>query len=95
MNAHIAKQWLPEMGSDKGKAAKDLVAGGKMVDFALVLDLHKPRLEDEELGKAVTNLLAIQKSQSQTINQCNYEPLQDSVGSRIRPMLEAQAYENS
>ncbi|KAI6559143.1 hypothetical protein MCOR09_008852 [Pyricularia oryzae] len=71
MNAHIAKQWLPEMGSDKGKAAKDLVAGGKMVDFALVLDLHKPRLEDEELGKAVTNLLAIQKSQSQTINQCN------------------------
>ncbi|QBZ58392.1 hypothetical protein PoMZ_03344 [Pyricularia oryzae] len=63
INAHIAKQWFPEMGSDKGKAAKDSVAGGKMVDFALVFDLYKPRLENEELGEI-----------SQTINQCNYEP---------------------
>ncbi|KLU90652.1 hypothetical protein MAPG_10504 [Magnaporthiopsis poae ATCC 64411] len=60
MSAGIASQWLPEMaGKPMAAANKGAVAGGKMVDFVLALDLNNPRPRDQELAD-VTKITAAQ-----------------------------------
>ncbi|KAL8380718.1 hypothetical protein RB595_005141 [Gaeumannomyces hyphopodioides] len=75
MSAGIANQWLPEMANRPTAAKVKDVASGKMVDFALVLDLTKRRPANAALAKAVIETVTSQLEGSRSINQTMYEPL--------------------
>ncbi|KAL8290981.1 hypothetical protein RB601_003667 [Gaeumannomyces tritici] len=74
MSAGIANMWLPGMANSQAQEQNG-VAGGKIVDCVLTLDLHNRRPSDAPLREAIVRLIRDQPPNVQSINQTNYHPL--------------------
>ncbi|KLU85785.1 hypothetical protein MAPG_04805 [Magnaporthiopsis poae ATCC 64411] len=92
VSASIAGQWLPDLAQQSAAASVKEVASGKMVDFALVLDLFDPLPEHATLAKSLMHTLSRLPSGAQSINQTMYEPLMlKPIGVSIETKVAASA----
>lgn len=91
MNASIASQWLPEVANKGSMSEVKQVASGKMVDYAVVLNLDNPRLADRALADAVIDAIG-----SGSVNQSTYGPLrQKPIGVSIETKVNTVAADGS